>query len=130
MREKLLALIGDEERVITENIEKKYLSDNLGRKLVTAAALVFPTSTEEVSRLMRYAYENGIPVTPRGAGTNLVGSTVPSGEGIVLDFSLMDHVLEIDEETFTATVEPGVILEDFQALVEGKGLFYPPDPGE
>lgn len=130
MREKLLALIGDEERVITENIEKKYLSDNLGRKLGTAAALVFPTSTEEVSKLMRYAYENGIPVTPRGAGTNLVGSTVPSGEGIVLDFSLMDHVLEIDEETFTATVEPGVILEDFQALVEGKGLFYPPDPGE
>ena len=42
----------------------------------------------------------------------------------------MNHVLELDEETFTATVEPGVVLEDFQAYVESKGLFYPPDPGE
>lgn len=79
---------------------------------------------------MRYAWKNNLPVTPRGAGTNLVGSTVPSGHGIVLDVSLMNHVLELDEETFTATVEPGVVLEDFQAYVESKGLFYPPDPGE
>ena len=48
----------------------------------------------------------------------------------MLDVSLMNHVLELDEETFTATVEPGVVLEDFQAYVESKGLFYPPDPGE
>lgn len=130
MREDLLGIIEDDKRVITDHIEKKYLSDNLGRKMGTAAALVFPVSTEEVSGVLKYAYTNRIPVTPRGAGTNLVGSTVPKGEGIVLDLSLMDHVLEIDEETFTATVEPGVILEDFQALVESKGLFYPPDPGE
>lgn len=130
MREALLAIIKDEKRVITGNIEKQYLSDNLGRRQGTAAALVFPLSTEEVSQILKYAYENSIPVTPRGAGTNLVGSTIPVGEGIVLDFSLMNHILEIDEETFTATVEPGVILEDFQAVVEEKGLFYPPDPGE
>lgn len=130
MREALLAIIKDEKRVITGNIEKQYLSDNLGRRQGTAAALVFPLSTEEVSQILKYAYENSIPVTPRGAGTNLVGSTIPVGEGIVLDFSLMNHILEIDEETFTATVEPGVILEDFQVVVEEKGLFYPPDPGE
>ena len=130
MREELLEIIGDESRVITGNIDSKYLSDNLGRKHGSAAALVFPTSTEEVSKVLKFANENAIPVTPRGAGTNLVGSTVPLGEGIVLDLSLMDHILEIDEETFTATVEPGVILEDFQQIVESKGLFYPPDPGE
>lgn len=130
MREQLLKIIQDESRVITEHIEKKYLSDNLERRLGSAKAVVFPVSTEEVSGLLRFAYENGIPVTPRGAGTNLVGSTVPLGDGIVVDVSLMNHVLELDEETFTATVEPGVILEEFQSLVESKGLFYPPDPGE
>lgn len=130
MREDLLQLIGDPERVITEQIEDKYLSDTLGRRRGTAAALVFPLSTAEVSAVMRYAYARGIPVTPRGAGTNLVGSTVPRGEGIILDFSRMNRILEVDESTFTATVEPGVLLQDFQAHVEAMGLFYPPDPGE
>lgn len=130
MREDILAIVKDENRVITENIDSKYLSDNLGRKHGNAAALVLPISTEEVSEILKYAFDNEIPVTPRGAGTNLVGSTVPVGDGIVLDFSLMNHVLEIDEDTFTATVEPGVILEDFQNTVEERGLFYPPDPGE
>ena len=130
MREDLLQLSGDPERVITEQIEDKYLSDTLGRRRGTAAALVFPLSTAEVSAVMRYAYARGIPVTPRGAGTNLVGSTVPRGEGIILDFSRMNRILEVDESTFTATVEPGVLLQDFQAHVEAMGLFYPPDPGE
>lgn len=130
MKDILKRIINDDGRVVTEKIDSKYLSDSLGRKQGSASALVFPVSTEEVSAIMRFAYENDIPVTPRGAGTNLVGSTVPRGEGIVLDFSLMNRILEIDEENFTATVEPGVILEDFQKEVEGLGLFYPPDPGE
>ena len=130
MREELLKIIGDESRVITDNIERKYLSDNLERRIGSAGAVVFPVSTQEVSELLKYAYTNQIPITPRGAGTNLVGSTVPHGDGIVIDVSLMNHILELDEETFTATVEPGVILQDFQAFVESKGLFYPPDPGE
>lgn len=130
MREELLKIIGDEKRVITEKIEKKYLSDNLERRIGSAKAVIFPVSTQEISELLKYAYANQIPVTPRGAGTNLVGSTVPRGDGIVVDVSLMNHILELDEKTFTATVEPGVILQDFQTFVESKGLFYPPDPGE
>lgn len=128
--QELLKIIPDPDRVKIGNIEDKYLSDTLGRLKGTAAALVFPQSTEEVSAVMKFAWDNGIPVTPRGAGTNLVGSTVPHGDGIILDFSLMNRVLEIDEGTFTAVVEPGVVLQDFQKLVESKGLFYPPDPGE
>lgn len=129
LRSELKNIIQDESRIVTEEIEKKYLSDNFERKQGEADALAFPVSTEEVSRLMTLAYKKDIPVTIRGAGTNLVGSTVPHG-GIVLDLTLMNKVLEIDDETFTATVEPGVILEDFQKLVEERGLFYPPDPGE
>lgn len=128
--QELYNIISDPSRVKLGGIEDKYLSDTLGRLKGTAAALVFPVSTEEVSGVMRFAHENGIPVTPRGTGTNLVGSTVPHGNGIILDLSLMNHVLEIDENTLTAVIEPGVVLQDFQKLVEERGLFYPPDPGE
>ena len=127
--EALYKIIPDRDRVVTADIGKEYLSDAMGRHTGTADALVFPDSTDEVSRIMRYAHDEGIPVTPRGAGTNLVGSTIPNG-GIVLDLSGMNRILEVDRSTLTATVEPGVILEDFQACVEGMNLFYPPDPGE
>ena len=127
----LTKIIQDKSRVVfAGNIEDKYLSDQLGRKHGTASALVFATSTEEVSAVLRFANQNNIPVTPRGAGTNLVGSTVPHKGSIILDLSRMNRILEIDKENFTATVEPGVILEDFQKYVEGLGFFYPPDPGE
>ncbi|MDR2150476.1 MAG: FAD-binding oxidoreductase [Spirochaetaceae bacterium] len=124
-------LISDDDRVISATmIEKKYLSDALGRVIGRAEALVFPVSTAEVSALMTYACRHSIPVTARSAGTNLTGSTVPLTGGLVLDFSRMNRLLEIDTETFTATVEPGILLADFQHAVEAHGLFYPPDPGE
>lgn len=127
----LSKIISDSSRVIySPDIEQKYLSDQLGRKHGEASALVFAESTEEVSAVLKFAHENNIPVTPRGAGTNLVGSTVPHNGAIILDLSHMNRILEIDKENFTATVEPGVILEDFQKYVEGLGFFYPPDPGE
>lgn len=127
----LTSIIKDSSRVIfSPDIENKYLSDQLGRKHGDASALVFATSTEEVSAVLHFAHTNNIPVTPRGAGTNLVGSTVPHDGSIILDLSRMNRILEIDKENFTATVEPGVILEDFQKYVEGLGFFYPPDPGE
>lgn len=55
---------------------------------------------------------------------------MPVRGGIVLDFSLMNKILELDEENLTVTVEPGVLLMELSAFVEEKGLFYPPDPGE
>ncbi|QBG57326.1 glycolate oxidase subunit GlcD [Bacillus amyloliquefaciens] len=65
---------------------------------------------------------------PRGSGTNLCGGTCPSEGGLVLLFKHMNRILEIDEENLTATVQPGVITQDMIHAVEGKGLFYPPDP--
>lgn len=127
----LKSIIPDSSRVIfSPDIEDKYLSDQLGRKHGNASALVFAQSTQEVSAILKFAHSNNIPVTPRGAGTNLVGSTVPHNGAIILDLSRMNRILEIDKENFTATVEPGLILEDFQKHVEGLGFFYPPDPGE
>ena len=65
----------------------------------------------------------------RGAGTNLVGSTIPQG-GIVIDVSGLNRILELDEDNRTIVVEPGVLLCHLQAYVEERGLFYPPDPAE
>lgn len=86
--------------------------------------------TEEVTALMRYAYEKGIPVTPRGSGTGLCGGAVAVQGGILLSLAQMNRILEIDEENLTATVEPGVLLMDFASAVAEKDLMYPPDPGE
>lgn len=127
---KLKEIIPDKKRIVAHDIPEKYLSDTLGRLKGEAAALVFPQSTEEVSKILKYAHKHDIPVTPRGAGTNLVGSTVPVDGGIILDFSHMDKILELDENTMTITVQPGLLLQDLQKYVEERGLFYPPDPGE
>lgn len=127
----LQSIVADQSRLILgTDIPKEYLSDALGRREGKADALVFPLNTQEVSSLLRYAHENHIPATPRGAGTNLVGSTVPVKGGIILDLSRMNRVLELDEDTMTLTVEPGILLQDVQAYVEQRGFFYPPDPGE
>ena len=71
--------------------------------------VVRPKSTEEVSRIVRLAYENNIPVTARGAGTGLAGGAVPVRGGIVLDMSGMNRILEIDIDNIQVVVEPGII---------------------
>ena len=126
----LREIIPDESRLVFDHIPPEFLSDTLGRRKGEASALVFAKSTEEVSKVLQYAHANKIPVTPRGAGTNLVGSTVPVDGGIILDLSQMNRILELDTETMTITVEPGLLLQDLQAYVEEHNLFYPPDPGE
>lgn len=87
-------------------------------------------SAREVSQVLSYCNERGIPVTPRGAGTGLCGGAVAVHGGVLLSLEKMNRILEIDRETMTATVEPGVLLMDFAKRVEESGLFYPPDPGE
>ncbi|MFZ5813690.1 MAG: FAD-binding oxidoreductase, partial [Bacillota bacterium] len=90
-------------------------------------AVVLPTSTQQVSAIMRLATEHRIPVTPRGAGTGLSGGSLPKG-GIALVLTRMNRILEIDTANLLAVVEPGVVTGVLQAEVEKAGLFYPPDP--
>ena len=124
-------IIGDDERVLyKENINEEYSHDELGGTECYPDIVILATSTEEVSNVMKYAYDNNIPVTPRGSGTGLVGAAVPIEKGIVIDMSLMNHFLELDEENLTITLEPGVLLMELSKYVEEHDLFYPPDPGE
>jgi glycolate oxidase len=90
--------------------------------------VVLPTTAEQVSQILKLANENRIPVTPRGAGTNVSGGSIPIKGGIVLCTTRMNKILNINKTNLTATVEPGVVLQDFNIALAKEGLFYPPDP--
>jgi glycolate oxidase len=90
--------------------------------------VVLPTTTEQISAIMKLANENLIPLTPRGSGTNISGGSVPIRGGIVLCTTRMNRILEINKANLTATVEPGVVLQNFNNLLAKENLFYPPDP--
>jgi glycolate oxidase len=90
--------------------------------------VVFPKTAAEISEILKFANENDIPVTPRGGGTNVSGGSIPIKGGIVLCTTKMNRILEINKTNLNATVEPGVILQDFQEALAKMGLFFPPDP--
>ena len=92
-------------------------------------AVIWPQNSSEVVDIIRYANERLIPVTAWGAGSSLEGNPIPLRGGIVLDFSLMNRILEIRAEDFQADLEPGVIYKDLNMELRHKGLFFPPDPG-
>jgi len=128
--ESLVAIL-DKERVFTgEAISDDFSHDEMGGISKMPEVLVEVLTTEEVSKIMKYAYENSIPVVARGSGTGLVGASVPIYGGIMMNMSRMNKILEIDEENLTLTLEPGVLLMEISKYVEEFDLFYPPDPGE
>mgnify|MGYP001555741600 CR=1 FL=1 len=132
-RDDIDTLIGitSTDRVFTEDaINEDYSRDELSADERYPEVLVKANSTQEVSRIMTYAYENDIPVTPRGQGTGLVGGAVALFGGIMIDLNNMNQILELDEENLTLTVEPGVMLMEIMKYVEERDMFYPPDPGE
>ncbi len=90
--------------------------------------VVLPRERDAVSRIVRLAWEQGVPVTARGGGTGLSGGALPVRGGIVLGLDRLDRILEIDRDNMIVRVEPGVITQTLQETVEAVGLFYPPDP--
>ncbi len=92
------------------------------------AAVVWPEETEDVVKVSEFAYENDIPLVPRGAGTSTTGGAVPCRGGIVISLERMDRILEVDTDNLTVLVEPGVINGRLQKELGSRGYFYPPDP--
>jgi glycolate oxidase len=86
--------------------------------------VVKPDTAESISRIMKLANRENIPVTPRGAGSGLSGGAVPIYGGIVLSLERMDKILEIDKENLMAVVEPGVVTNEINELIEDDGLFF------
>lgn len=92
-------------------------------------AVIFPTSTEEVQAVMRFANEKEIPLVTRGSGTGLSGGSVPAPNCMVVCLVKMNRILEVDTNNLTLLAEPGVVTQEIAEAAAKSGLFYPPDPG-
>src|SRR5271165_2727168 len=91
-------------------------------------AVVFPHTTEDVSRIVNLAAKFQVPVVGRGAGTGLSGGALARGGGVMIVFARMNRILEIDIESRRAVVQPGVVNLDITRAVEDAGLYFAPDP--
>ncbi len=125
--EKLERIVGSES-ISDKDIDRICHSYDATKQRSLPDVVIKPSSAKEISEILKLANEYLIPVYPRGAATGLTGGAVPVYGGIALDMTRMNKIIEIDSANLIATVEPGVIIADFQNEVEKCGLLYPPDP--
>ena len=108
----------------------RYLADLMGRGVRgTADAVVLPSTADEVAAVMRWCYENDVPLTARGGGTGLAGGAIPVQGGVVIGFERLNRVRQFDPLLWRIHVEAGVTTGDIQRLARENGLRFPPDPG-
>jgi glycolate oxidase len=122
------AIIGMENVLIDPEKRAEYSHDETEDFSFLPDVVLKPASANEISQIMKLCSANGIPVTPRGAGTGLSGGALAIHKGVSLSMERFNKILNIDELNLQAIVEPGVITEVFQNAVKEKNLFYPPDP--
>ena len=91
-------------------------------------AVVFPTTTEQVSRIVKLTAHSNTPIVGRGAGTGLSGGALPRAGGVMIAFARMNRILEIDLENQRATVQAGLVNADLTRAVEADGFYFAPDP--
>ncbi len=126
--ENLCAITGKDSVLTSQEDRLSYSYDASHCESFLPLAVVLPRSTNEIRDIVKLAGNAGICVIPRGSGTGLSGGTIPSANSIVVSLTRMNKLVEIDTKNLTATVEPGMITDNFTSAVERKGLFYPPDP--
>lgn len=90
--------------------------------------VVFPRTTEQVSRIVKAAAHHGVPFVPRGAGTSLAGGCLPVGGGVMIVLTRMKQILDIQVRDRYALVEPGVVNVWLNQALKGTGYHYAPDP--
>jgi len=118
------------ENILQDEVDRHtYSYDAAVLDPVVPSLVLRPTSSEALGRVVRLCNDNALPLTVRGAGTNLSGGTIPKRGGVVILTNALDRILELNEEDMYAVVEPGVVTATLAAAAEAKSLFYPPDPG-
>ena len=124
------AMLGKENVFSSEADRQSYSYDSAVLQPVIPALVVRPTTTEQLGQCVKKLYDNGIPMTVRGAGSNLSGGTIPDKTNtVVILTNGLTRILEINTADLYAVVEPGVVTADLANAVAAKNLFYPPDPG-
>jgi len=114
--------VADDEATVTAHSGDKWFAAQ------APEVVVFARSTSDVSKLLKFASEEKIPVTARGAGFGYVGGCVPAKKGIALSLIRMNRIKDINFADAVAVVEPGVITAELKAAARAHKLFYPPDP--
>jgi glycolate oxidase len=121
-------IVGNEHVLYDDESLKHYGHDETELLLYLPEVVVKPSTTQQISAIMKICNADNIPVTPRGAGTGLSGGALPHLGGVLLSTEKLNRIINIDERNLQVTTEPGVITEVLQNAVKEKGLFYPPDP--
>ena len=124
----LARLIGKDALIVDEDGRRAFETDALTAYRSMPLVVVLPRTTEEVSRILKYCFENNLKVIPRGAGTSLCGGALPAEDAVVVCVSKMNRVLDIDYDNRTARLETGITNLGISAKVAAQGFFYAPDP--
>ncbi|MCX5810394.1 MAG: FAD-binding oxidoreductase [Proteobacteria bacterium] len=122
-------IVGDEWVSAGQSVRELHSHDESFHTPVLPDVVVWPHSTEEVSNIVKWAYEKDIPITPWGVGTSLEGNPIPVRNGISIDFQEMNKVLAIRQEDFQVDVQAGVVYKELNKTLGHHGLLFPPDPG-
>ncbi|TMW72849.1 FAD-binding oxidoreductase [Alteribacter natronophilus] len=128
VKKKLIAIVGKSRFSDTEEQRIVYSYDGTPGFQAEPDAVIRPASTSEVQQIVRLCAEHKVPIVPRGSGTNLCAGTTPTHGGVVMLFTEMNRILEVDMDNLTMTVQPGVTTLEIVNRAESEGLFYPPDP--
>ena len=91
-------------------------------------AVVFPSTTQHVSSIVKIANKYDVPIVGRGAGTGLSGGAIPRAGGLMIVFARMNRILSVDYENFRAVVQPGLVNAELTRAVAHAGLYFAPDP--
>ncbi|HEY8410958.1 MAG TPA: FAD-binding protein, partial [Pyrinomonadaceae bacterium] len=128
LTDNLAAIVGRENVLSRPDELLVYECDGLPQHKHRPRAVVFPSSTEETSAVMRELARAKVPFTPRGAGTGLSGGALALNSGVVIEFARMRKILRVDVENRLAVVQPGVVNLHVSRAVLPYGLYYVPDP--
>jgi glycolate oxidase len=124
----LRAIVPGEGVIDSETGMRPYESDGLTAYRQLPMLVVLPSSTEQVSRILRYCYTEGIKVVPRGAGTSLSGGALPLADGVLLGLAKFNRILEIDYDNRVVVAQPGVTNLGISNAVAARDFYYAPDP--
>ena len=126
--EQIRSIVGADYMLTDHAQLEKYAHDETEDLRYYPEVAVKPENAGQIAALLKLCNELSIPVTPRGGGTGLSGAALPVKGGLLISMERFNHIIQIDERNLQATVEPGVITEDFMNAVKEKGLLYPVDP--
>ena len=124
----LVRLVGRDALILDEDGRRAYETDALTAYRSIPMVVALPRTTDDVSRILKYCFDNGLKVIPRGAGTSLCGGALPAEDAVVVCVSKMNRILDVDFTNRTVRVETGITNLAISGKVAASGFFFAPDP--